>query len=294
MLWVLGLVFRAWQFRVISPRRCICKKFPDQTKFQGWIVKFRVKVFAKGRNKRKGAKNFTPSGRLENTFSGRQLDFVQIEDICNFQHNATGRRETMWKEVGDAKRSHLEQVSSSVPKVKEQTDVKNTNSLKASLATSVYKNPLFMVDKMNKIVMLFSASSRVSWLQVWKQMHLWHSLLISTCWWWEVTTARGREKKVLKEQLLFWGKEESKVVYLKIQIQWIEFYGKLETWDWMLRRDTPWNGYIWYKIKIREKKEGNLEALSKKVNLMSEILARPVLRNEHLKKPHDKQIVTAK
>ena len=31
------------------------QKFPDQTKFQGWIVKFRVKVFAKGRNKRKEA-----------------------------------------------------------------------------------------------------------------------------------------------------------------------------------------------------------------------------------------------
>ena len=33
--------------------------------------------------------------------------------------------------------------------------------------------------------------------------------------------ARGREKKVLKEQLLFWEKNTSKVVYLKIQIQWI-------------------------------------------------------------------------
>ena len=59
-------------------------------------------------------------------------------------------------------------------------------------------------------------------------MHLWHSLPKSTCWWWEVTSARGREKKVLKEQLLFWGKKESKVVYLETQIQWILFYGKLE------------------------------------------------------------------
>ena len=42
------------------------------------------------------------------------------------------------------------------------------------------------------------------------------------------------------------------------------------------------------------KDKGNLEALSKKVNLMSEILARPVLKNEHLWKPHDKKIVPAK
>ena len=45
--------------------------------------------------------------------------------------------------------------------------------------------------------------------------------------------------------------------------------------------------------QFRQRKD-NLEALSKKVNLMSEIPARPVLRNEHLRKPHDKQIVTAK
>ena len=71
-------------------------------------------------------------------------------------------------------------------------------------------------------------------------MHLWHSLSISTCWWWEGTSARGREKKVLKEQLLFWRKKKtSKVVHLKIQIQWIQFCGKLENWDWTLRRDTP-------------------------------------------------------
>ena len=52
-------------------------------------------------------------------------------------------------------------------------------------------------------------------------------------------------------------------------------------------------GCTWYETKFLKEKD-NLEALSKKVNLMSEILARPVLRNEHLRKPHDKQIVTAK
>ena len=52
------------------------------------------------------------------------------------------RCETKWKEVGDAKRSHLEKVSSTVPKVKEQTDVTSSNSLKASPAPGV-ENSLF-------------------------------------------------------------------------------------------------------------------------------------------------------
>ena len=57
----------------------------------------------------------------------------------------------MRKEVGDARRSRLEQASSSVPKVKEQTDVKNSNSLKASPATRA-ENPVSMEGKMKKIL----------------------------------------------------------------------------------------------------------------------------------------------
>ena len=53
------------------------------------------------------------------------------------------------------------------------------------------------------------------------------------------------------------------------------------------------SGCTWYKTEFRKEK-GNLEALSKKVNLMSEIFARMVLRDNHLRKPHDKQIVSAK
>ena len=108
--------------------------------------------------------------------------------------------------------------------------------------------------------------------------------------------ARGREKKVLKEQLLFQGeKKRSKVVYVKTQIQWILFYGKLKNWDWTLRRDTPWNSQDVLGTKLKFGKEiDNLEASSKKVNHMSEILARRNLRNEHLEKLHDKKTVSAK
>ena len=52
-------------------------------------------------------------------------------------------------------------------------------------------------------------------------------------------------------------------------------------------------GCTWYELKFGKGKD-NLEALSKKVNIMSEILARPVRRIEHLREPHDKQIETAK
>ena len=91
------------------------------------------------------------------------------------------------------------------------------------------------------------------------------------------------KKKVLKEQVRLWEEKTSKVVYLKTQIQRILFYGKWKNWDWTLRRDTPWNSW-----------DASGTNYPKKANLMSEILARSVLRNEHLRKPHDKQMVTAK
>ena len=76
-------------------------------------------------------------------------------------------------------------------------------------------------------------------------------------------------------------------MYLKTRRHRILFYGKLENWDWTLRRDTP-------EIFQEGKKKGNPEAPSEKATLISKILARPVLRNNHLRKPHDKQVVPAK
>ena len=73
--------------------------------------------------------------------------------------------------------------------------------------------------------------------------------------------ARGRKVRVLKEQLRFWKKKRSQVVCMKFK------FGK---------------------------EKGHLEALSKMVNLMSEILARRSLRKEHLTRPHDKKSTPAK
>ena len=53
------------------------------------------------------------------------------------------------------------------------------------------------------------------------------------------------------------------------------------------------SGCIWYKTEFGKEK-GNPEAVSKKVNLMSEILARPVWSNNHLRKRHYTQIASAK
>ena len=156
--------------------------------------------------RQKGRITPTPSGRLKNVFSGRQVCLVREETLVVSTHachrRPWGQRGMKWR---DARNSHLEQAYSSVPKVKTQTDVKSLNSLKASLATKVQKS-LFILGKMKKIVMKFSTSSRMSWLQVWKQMHLWPSLPISMCWWLE-KTQREVEKKVLKDQLLFWKKK---------------------------------------------------------------------------------------
>ena len=103
------------------------QKFPDQTKFQSWIVNFRVEVCAKARNQWKGANSYTER-KTGVCFQRKTIGFCSNVDTCNFLHtHATGRRE---KEVGDVKKSHLEQVSSSVPKVKEQTDVKKLKQSK--------------------------------------------------------------------------------------------------------------------------------------------------------------------
>ena len=56
------------------------------------------------------------------------------------------------------------------------------NSLNASPATKA-ENFLSTVGKMKNIVAWLSTSSRVSWLQVWKQMHSLLSLPMSTSWW---------------------------------------------------------------------------------------------------------------
>ena len=74
-------------------------------------------------------------------------------------------------------------------------------------AVTKAENSLSIVGKMKNIVVWLSTSSRVSRLQVWKQMHSWLSLPFSTSLWWE-HPQREVEKTVLKDQLLFLKKKK--------------------------------------------------------------------------------------
>ena len=57
-------------------------------------MNFRAEVCAKALDERERAKNLTPSGRLKNGFSQRQLEFCSRRDASSFQHaHATGDRE---------------------------------------------------------------------------------------------------------------------------------------------------------------------------------------------------------
>ena len=109
---------------------------------------------------------------------------------------------------------------------------------------------------MQNIGVCWSAFSRVSWLQVWKQMHLWPSLPISTCWWWEVTSARGRGKKVLKEQLQFWREKGPRLCISKLRSN--EFYSmescRIGRLDASAGHTMKFSGRNWYDTKIREGK----------------------------------------
>ena len=122
-------------------------------------------------------------------------------------------------------------------KWKEWTDVKRSNSLKASPATGV-KNP------------------RMSWSQVWKQMHLWPSLLISTCWCWAKTQ---REVETRRYSRSSWFSEEwKKSPRLRIsKLRSNEVYSP-ESWQTRLNASAghtmKFLGCTWYETKIREGK----------------------------------------
>ena len=238
MPWVFGLVLK-WYDKSESSPLGFASVIPWPDGIQSWIVNFRAEVRAKARNKRKGRKILTPSGRQKNVFSWKQLGLVQGETFVVFLHTrATGDtvRRT-WNEVEIRQKfSSRSKHPLRYRKWMTQTDGKSLNSPKANPTTKA-ENSLSTVGKMKNIVAWLSTLSRVSWLQVWKQMHSLLSLLKSTSWWWEEQPQREVEKKVLRDKLLSW-KKKSKVVYLKTQRQRILFYGKPENWDWTLRRDT--------------------------------------------------------
>ena len=111
-------------------------------------------------------------------------------------------------------------------------------------------------------------------------MRLWHSLPISTCWWWEVTSARGREKNVLMEQLLFWGEKNVQGCVSQNSDPMNSFLRKVEELGLNASAGHTWNSQDAPGAKLNSgKKRAIWRNYPKKVNLTSEILARPSLRN---------------
>ena len=155
---------------------------------------------------------------------------------------------------------------------------KSLNSQKASPATKA-ENPLSKVGKMKKIVAWLSTSSRVSWLQVWKQMHSCLSLPISTCWIVrKKPSARSKRRKYPGISCYSEGKKSPMLCISKLRsvnyiLRKVEELGLNASAGHTMK----FSGCTWYKIEFGKEK-GNLEALSEKVKLLREILARPVLR----------------
>ena len=149
-----------------------------------------------------------------------------------------------------------------------------------------------MEGKMKKIVVWLSASSRVSWLQVWKQAFVayFDMLMVRSN-----LSARSRKEGTQGAVAILRVKKGPRLCISKLRSN--EFFST-ESWRMRIERFDGTHHEILEMHLVQNynsgKKKDNLEALSKKVNLVSEILARPFLRNEHLRKPHDKQIVTAK
>ena len=96
--------------------------FSEGVRLLIWSTKLQsVEPWQKG----KGQNSFTERKTGE-CFQRKTIGSCSRRDTCSFLHtHATGDRDTTREEVGDARRSRQEQASSSVPKVKEQTDVKS-------------------------------------------------------------------------------------------------------------------------------------------------------------------------
>ena len=202
----------------------------------------------------------------------------------------------MWKEVKDARKSHPEQVSSSAPEVEERIDVKNSNSLKASPATRVKKNPCPWLTRWRRSSCNYRHHPVCRGYKSGKLVHLWHSLPFFSAFWMRSNLSAGSRKEgtqgtvaVVREKTNVQGCVSQDSDPVSSFLRKDEELG-LNASAGHTRNSQDASGT---KLKLGKEK-GNLEAWSKEANLLSEILRARFLRNGHLRKPRDKQIVTAK
>ena len=101
-----------------------------------------------------------------------------------------GQRGMKWRY---ARNSHLEASLFSTERERHRLSEKAWTVWGPALRLKL-KIPLQLLGKMKNIVVWLSTSSRVSRLQVWKQMHSWLTLPMSTSWWQENLSARSRRR----------------------------------------------------------------------------------------------------
>ena len=171
-----------------------------------------------------------------------------------------------WRYV---RKSHLEQAYSSVPKVKKPTDVKSLNSVKASPATEA-KNPLSLVGEMKKFVVWLSTSSRVSWLHGNRCIHG-YRCLFRHAHGERKPSASSKRRRYSRISCYCERKTSQRLCISRLGSN--EFYST-ESWRIGIERFCGTH----QKILGVHLVQNWIRDYPKKVNLMSEILARPVLR----------------
>ena len=166
-IWTCGQV--ACRFRVISPRRCICK-IPWPNEISELDRQFPSRSLRKGSQQKERAKHSYTERKTEECFQRKTIGSWSRRDACSFLHtHATGDREDNVDEV-EIRKKFSPRASILFTTESEETDWRK--KLEQSKGQS-WKNSLSMMGKMKKIVAWLPTSSRVSWLQVWKQMHSW-------------------------------------------------------------------------------------------------------------------------
>ena len=236
------------------------------------------------RSLRKGSKQ---KERGKNSHAERKTGEWILFKWRHLQFSAHACHGTPWDYVerSGRRKENLtpEQISSSVPKVTEHTDVKSTNRLQASPAPGVEHSLSHVIICIIPCVVVTSLETDafaafVAYIDV---------LMVRSN-----LSAVSRKRRYSRNRCYFEKKVQGCVSQDSEPVNSILW--KAWRWDWKLRRDTPESlrmhlvqNWIWEENR-------NLKELSKKVNFMSETLARLVLRNEHLRKPHDKQNVKAR
>ena len=216
-------------------------------------------------------------------FQRKTIGSCSKRDICSFLHtHATGDRETMREEVGDAEKSRLEQASSSVPNVKEQTDVKSSNSPEASPATRA-EIPCLWEARCKRSTCNYRHHPVCHGYKSGNRCIYGHCCLRRHADGERKPSARS---KISYSRISYCSEKEKDVQGCASQnsdpmnsiLRKVEELGLNASAGHTMK----FLGCIWYETKIRERK-WHLEALSKKVKIMSE-----------MRKPHDLKFLPAK